>query len=393
MKIILHIGSEKTGSTSIQSFLYAYRNNLIEKNIYYSNVNSLENHTFINDYINAGQNNSLIRSNIKELLSLDFECAKKSGCNIFILSSELICTYANTFDKINDLKLFISEYSESVEIICYLRPQIDFHLSRIQTMIKGGIYITEKDFWADLTPNNYYYNYAEQFKLWSSVFGESSVNFRPYLGINVVDDFIKIIELDYFEVDKIPVRNRSVDVNLLAVLNSINHANNSNFFGHINIFDNIEIRKPITVDAIEVKRVEVLFHEANIEFLELNKDFPRNALNSPRCHSVESTNISELDRFVSYGHIFKDIFDEYNKNLYYFKFKSYFAVLQLALINADHSSVRESYTECEKIINEYTVLNVKNSAIQFSFDEYSRFKSLINHPYFVVNNNSLSKGI
>jgi hypothetical protein len=387
MKIILHIGSEKTGSTSIQSFLYSSRNILIENNVYYSTVNSSENHKFLVNYINAGPDNSLIRSNIKEQLYLDFECAKKFECNKFILSSELICTYANTFSKIKDLQLLISEFSEFVEVICYLRPQIDFHLSRIQTSIKGGIYKSISDFWSELNPNNYYYNYSEQFKVWSSVFGKEAVNFRSYLDKDVVDDFLRLIEVDCFNVNKIPVKNRGIDVDLLSILNSVNHANNSASIGHVNLFDNFKIRKPLEVDSIDAKRVDVLFHESNTEFLELNIDFPKNALSSTRCHSVESSNIGELDRFVPYGHILKDVFYEYNTNLYFFKFKAFFAVLQLALINADDLSVHDSYTECESIIKEFSVLNIENSHVQSLFDEYSRFKLLVNHPFFVIKNN------
>jgi hypothetical protein len=290
MKIILHIGCEKTASTTLQQTLHSNRKHLIDNKIYFSCVNNSQNHIFIVDYIHFDKMDNVKRSYLKELLINDFQIAKNLKCNAFIISSELISSYVNTIDKITDLHLLLSELFESLEVICYLRPQVDLHISRINTMIKGGVYISESNFWKDLNSNNYYYNYAEQYKIWSSIFGEHNINFRPYLNLDIVDDFFKFLKLDYSNFTKVNSLNKSFDVNLLAILNSVNHARNSAYIEHMPFFDEINVHKKLIVNSSELKRMEDLFHECNAELLEMNIDFPKNGLNSNCFHSIDIEN-------------------------------------------------------------------------------------------------------
>lgn len=57
MKLILHLGMPKTGSTSIQTFMAQNRDNLLALGVLYPKVNiSTNNHNFISIFLNEHEN-------------------------------------------------------------------------------------------------------------------------------------------------------------------------------------------------------------------------------------------------------------------------------------------------------------------------------------------------
>jgi len=201
--IYIHIGSHKTGSTSIQEFLNVNSENIAEYGYLYptellkwSGTHPIAWHLGVShphydpdaDYevyvknINASKNQNLILS------SEDFEFLNEVG--IVALKSlfpaknyHIICFLRNPYDY------FVSDYSQNIKMYesrCILHP--------------AEFYIKNK--FLDRL------NYTFILDKWSRVFGEASVVIRPYYGgIDVVSEFLDIIHLQENAYQATPARS------------------------------------------------------------------------------------------------------------------------------------------------------------------------------------------
>ena len=145
-KLYLHLGLEKTGTTSIQKALNQHRDQLERLGYYYPRqfavgLNTLLAAMFVTDpmdrpnfriYINkhgGTQDKHIQAMNIQ--LSKELETVKTDN---LLLSSEFLATDTD-FPK---LKNWCDQLAYETQIIIYIREQCSFYLSRQSTMIKGG---------------------------------------------------------------------------------------------------------------------------------------------------------------------------------------------------------------------------------------------------------------
>ena len=118
-KLIVHIGTHKTGTTSIQNTLEQNRALLAEWQVLYPRTDrdpwpDLDKHCSV--YAAAVNSSSVIKSREYDLLMKEFE---GSGCHTMILSEEGL---SEPKEEIID---FFSTFKEhfDIEIVCYLRRQ------------------------------------------------------------------------------------------------------------------------------------------------------------------------------------------------------------------------------------------------------------------------------
>ena len=150
MKIYLHIGTEKTGTTSIENFLTVNRDRLLKKKILYPK--SLGSPNNINLAIafqsEEKQDDLRIRSNIltqKDIKNFQDRIYKnlkdeieRASPEILLISSEHLSSRLNKDKEIHQLYQFLSSFSEQIEVLIYLRRQDSFFESLYSTAIKSG---------------------------------------------------------------------------------------------------------------------------------------------------------------------------------------------------------------------------------------------------------------
>ena len=147
--LILHIGTTKTGSTSIQHSLGKSRVSLLEHDIYYPSIKPY-NHifTFPPIFMDDPEKIPLFRRNLQQS---DDKNAKIQGfrkawlkefeaCNEenFIISAEHLSTPVFVEDSIKHLKRFIEPYFEKVTVIAYVRHHDQWIASQLQQAVKNG---------------------------------------------------------------------------------------------------------------------------------------------------------------------------------------------------------------------------------------------------------------
>ncbi|XAW89831.1 hypothetical protein ABDK09_09550 [Vibrio sp. CDRSL-10 TSBA] len=152
-KLVLHIGTEKTGTTSLQNTLHSNREYLKEKGILIPNSFKLSNHVEMavcfQDYNSSSELYSVVDVNN------DFESVSKftdnflnkikeeilsSNCNTVVISNEHLHSRITTEDEIKKIYDWASDIFDSVTINVYLRKQCDLAVSHFSTALKSGFY-------------------------------------------------------------------------------------------------------------------------------------------------------------------------------------------------------------------------------------------------------------
>ncbi|WP_444895064.1 hypothetical protein ACJJI5_19645 [Microbulbifer sp. EKSA008] len=208
MKLYLHIGTEKTGTTTIQEVLFKNQNFLSERGFHFLQCAGVKNNRALPAYcvndeksddffrarnITTIEEKIIFRKSLKE--KLDKELSNlPANVHSVIISSEHFHSRVNTKEEVNRALELMSEYFSDISVICYLREQSAVCESLYSTSIKFG-YSQSLDFMlAQCQPSNIYYNYYDMLSNWASAFGLENINPRIFsrdffVNSDLIDDF------------------------------------------------------------------------------------------------------------------------------------------------------------------------------------------------------------
>ncbi|MBN1008311.1 sulfotransferase domain-containing protein [Amphritea pacifica] len=213
--IFLHIGIEKTGTTSIQEFLYENRDRLSDKGYHFIQSPGNKNNRALASYTMADHKfddyfRDLNLITIEKKEEHNKETAQKfqkeisnlsDSINSIIISSEHFHSRIDSKKEITKLKSLLTPFYSNIKIICYLREQSETCTSLFSTSIKSGSpndfsYLTEQ-----CNINNTYYNYKKMLENWSEVFGKENIIVRVFdksqlINNDLITDFLYILNIN-----------------------------------------------------------------------------------------------------------------------------------------------------------------------------------------------------
>lgn len=192
MRAILHIGSEKTGTTSVQSSLQENRDVLSGHGFHVAQSLSGPRHRLLalafaetrqeapSDHDapqHAGRSDEVRR--FRE--AFDHEMSSlPENIHTVIISSEHLQSRLVQQSQVDALGDFLAHYTSSVEVVCYVRPQADMCTSLYSTALKEGFTVTFDEFIGECRPDSHYYNFNTMLHLWRSRFGRSAMRVRLF---------------------------------------------------------------------------------------------------------------------------------------------------------------------------------------------------------------------
>lgn len=150
MKLILHIGTEKTGTTSIQHALARSRNELCHNGILYPKLLNTENHMEIavvgmglrsddtiqiQELARTGNDLSAYLDAVRGALAAEIDVAKP---HTLLISSEHLHSRLPDVEDVERLADFLGRDFDDVKVIVYLRRQDRMAVSLHSTRLKGG---------------------------------------------------------------------------------------------------------------------------------------------------------------------------------------------------------------------------------------------------------------
>lgn len=245
MKAIVHIGTEKTGTTSIQSFLYQNRYKLLEEGFHFlqcagiTNNRALPSYCLNNDredefYRNLGITTLEARVAHKQEFIKAFEAelaGLPSTVRAVIMSSEHFHSRIRTAQEMENVHTLMTTYFSEVEIVCYLRDQVTTCTSHYSTALKSGNPSSFVEFTEHCTPGNHYYNYLDMLQKWERCFGFDALNVslfsaEHFLNGSLLDDFTAKIDPELVGAlnTDVQIENESLNLSGQALMRAVNLA-------------------------------------------------------------------------------------------------------------------------------------------------------------------------
>ena len=292
MKCILHIGTEKTGTTTLQEWLYDNKQALSQEGFYLSDNLGNPNNYLIPIYFNECIDSLTTSLNIENLTeknkyfssfldNLNKEITHaKSKHHTFLMTSEHLHSHLTKEEDIKNLKYFLSNNFEEIKIICYFREQYNLAISLYTTSLKINETLDIDSFLSFARPANYYFNHLNIANNWAGVFGQQNCIFKIYdkkllLNNDIRKDFLSVIcytkKIELLN-NKITLRNESLFKFQAAAYKYINKIMpyNSNFKDK-----NLKAKKKIdSMDELKVGKISSpLINEIRDRFKEVNKSF------------------------------------------------------------------------------------------------------------------------
>jgi hypothetical protein len=202
MKLILHIGTPKTGTTALQRFVVANRQALAAYGFHYATPpHGLEHSNSIANALNTGDSRS-----VKTFLAKQVKCARRRGAETILVSAENFyamsvlpsmqrrqtCPNALARERglIEMLRTLIPEEITTSRIVCYFRRPDRYAESLYNQHVKRGIIdVTVDEFLSVVEPALLY---DRCMRLWADVFGQSNCVVRLYdtVKTDAVGDFV-----------------------------------------------------------------------------------------------------------------------------------------------------------------------------------------------------------
>jgi hypothetical protein len=230
--VILHIGAEKTGTTTIQEFLSLNRERLLAQGIYFPSSVGLKNHTRL-AICAAVDKRGICRKAERALKSMDLEgyrvqmrkklekelADRPAQAKNVLFSSEHFHSQLQSKGEVERLRSLLPS-AEQVKIVLYIRRQDQAAVSLYSTALKAGSDRQGFSF-PDVTKKaiRYRYDYLQAYQLWSSVFGPEALVIRifdkeEFVNGDLLQDFCFAAGIPWSDEYEIPaIKNPSLDVN------------------------------------------------------------------------------------------------------------------------------------------------------------------------------------
>jgi hypothetical protein len=243
VRCIIHIGTEKTGTTTLQDWLYANRELLSEQGIYLCDSTGKPNNRLLAAYCQPGFDDFFRARGIgdaeaKAEFFADFEAqlaeeltAATEAHDTLLLSSEHFSSRLKDADSIARLRRLLEPYVESFTVVCYLREQSELIRSLYTTALIDGEIMAIDAYHRNPAVDEVFFNYDLMLGLWESVFGRDAMSLGLFgrdtlVGGDIRRDFldrclpaVAAVELDY----EVSERNQSIgrlQAILLRLVNS-----------------------------------------------------------------------------------------------------------------------------------------------------------------------------
>jgi len=241
MKLSLHIGTEKSGTTTIQEFLRLNHQVLRQAGVYIPKTLGPSNHRklpamFANDTVlddffrHQGLLEKADRVTEKQRWRAEFRAEMRSHqCNHVVISSEHLQSRLTKAEDIAKLAAYLSEIFEKINVYVYMRNPLETAVSLYSTALKSGGVLPDVP-----PPANPYWNnivnHKQTLLRWQANFSNARIVPRlfqvsDFVNGDLIQDFIAAVGLPPDAPYQQPARaNESLNLVGIELLRRINHA-------------------------------------------------------------------------------------------------------------------------------------------------------------------------
>lgn len=204
MRCIVHIGTEKTGTTTLQRWLYANRDILSQQGYFLSGVAGVPNNRDLcafcqsgfDDYfrslgISTFEEKDAHFEGFRDRFGAEVEAAAEAH-HTLILTSEHFSSRLKPEADVAALRDLLAGFFEDVQVVCYVREQSELIRSLYSTaLLSGATVLPLAEYYEVPAVTDPFFNYALMLTPWRAVFGVGQMHVRIYARAALVDGDIR----------------------------------------------------------------------------------------------------------------------------------------------------------------------------------------------------------
>lgn len=234
MKLALHIGTEKTGTTTFQQWANANRAALLAQGIVYPRCFGDANHrklsilgmrlenaddAFAANGIATGADHAAF---VRDLRAAFLEEVREHGPDVrWLISSEHLHSRVRTVDMVQKVGDFLREVFDDITVHVHLRPQVDVAVSLASTLTRAQGTVNRAWFNA-INAQGWYYNYHDLVLRWRQVFGADRVKIIPFAREpDITRALCSRLDIDATGLPAPQRVNEALDWRLMALVNHL----------------------------------------------------------------------------------------------------------------------------------------------------------------------------
>lgn len=324
MRGIIHIGTEKTGTTSFQSFMAKNRDELRRQGIIYPRILGSDTHRMFATYclamddlddsfrffkIENNQALDLFCENVE--VELRKEISNSQEQSVCVISSEHLHSRLKTIDQVRRLKSLLARVFDEVEIHIHLRPQVDVIVSLASTQTRVGATV-RRTFFEKATPQNPYFNYDTLVARWEQVFGAQNVYCLPFM---VEPDFLsyilKSLGVDISAFDLPDRVNEAIDVRVMAMVNSLIDSGSKTRID-FRVIDRLPVNEKLKISNSFARQIQSKFEQGNRNLIGRRPDLVPGCLQPRWQNYPETGNMEVLEIRCEFANMLASLIDLYN---------------------------------------------------------------------------------
>jgi hypothetical protein len=323
MRAILHIGTEKTGTTSFQRFMNVNTSALLDQKILYPSHLGGENHRHISIYaldlnskddglnrfkISSDDELAAYRAKVEQTLTKQVAASDADVC---VLSSEHLHSRLKSVEQIQRVHDLLSPLFSSVEVYLHLRPQVDVIVSLASTQARVGSAV-RRDFFERPDASQIYYNYNLLTEAWETVFGAENMRL---LSFRQTPDFLgfmmKTLGIDISNMATPARVNEAIDVRVMAMVNALTESGSSQRIDH-RVIDLLPVQEKVRPSLEKSREIQQRFSASNRALIARRDDLQDGSFLPAWKNYPDDGNLSLLDQPCPFAKSLADMIAHYN---------------------------------------------------------------------------------
>lgn len=236
MKLALHIGTTKTGTTSCQRWFAGNRPALAEQGVVYPETLGDVNHRKLMVYGRDSDkpDEAFARNGIKtkedhaafrKTLEAEFaaEVAAHPNARTWVISNEHLHSKITTLRMIRRVRDFLAPHFDQITVYLHLRPQVDLLVSGASQRARLGKPVTPGSLTRkSVSENSAYFNYDQIVTRWEDVFGADNLRVVPFMRHSNIAAFLADeTSIDRRGLNDIPHDNEALDWRTMGLVNAL----------------------------------------------------------------------------------------------------------------------------------------------------------------------------
>ncbi|WP_069301072.1 hypothetical protein [Neptunicoccus sediminis] len=331
MKLALHIGTTKTGTTSCQHWFAGNREALAQQGVIYPESLGEVNHRKLMVYgRDSDKPDEAFRRNgvhtkddhaaFRKTLEAEFaaEVAAHPQARHWVISNEHLHSKITTVRMIRRVRDFLAPHFTEITVYLHLRPQVDLLVSGASQRARLGKPVTPAALTRkSVSENSAYFNYDQIVSRWEEVFGAEHLRIVPFLRqSSITAHLAEEIGIDRSGLNAVPHHNEAIDWRTMGLVNALGEHRTElgNLTAALDL-RNIPVEESLQIGLTMAQEVQERFNRSNARLVKRRDDLEAGDLIPDWSRYDEVPNIYRLDDSALFGAQLAHVLTHYRQGL------------------------------------------------------------------------------